>query len=154
MPLHAYDPVRIARPFNCFDHAIGRVGHDAQISSRPKHGLVVRAIDADLVAASHLREARTWVEGDLMMRFRTFVTRPGVLDPRVNFAGDILHQRTAEEDVETLHAVADCEDGLLFGDGMIEQRKIGAFASGVGICGFRIPCGVKERRFYVRGTTG
>ena len=59
MPLHAYDPVRVASPFDRFDYAVGRVGYDAQISARAEHGLVVRAIYARLVGAGHLGEART-----------------------------------------------------------------------------------------------
>src|SRR5271167_1238358 len=130
MPLHAYDPVRVASPFDRFDYAVGSVGYDAKTSARLEHGLVMRAIHAGLICASHLREAGTWVQIDFVMRLGAFVAGPVVLDFRMNFAGDILHQRTAEENVQALHAIADCEDRLLFGDGVIEQREIDALASG------------------------
>jgi hypothetical protein len=154
MPLHADDPVRVARPFDCFDHSVGRVAHDAQISARAEHGLVMRAIYAGSICARHLREAGTRFERDIVMRFGAFMTGPGMLNLSVNFAGDILHQRTAEENVQALYAVTYCEDRFLFGDGVIEQREIGALASGVGIGGFRIAYGVKERRFDVGRAAG
>jgi hypothetical protein len=99
MPLHAYDPVRVARPFDRFDYAVGSVGHDAQISARAEHGLVMRAVHAGFRRAGHLLEARACVKSDLMVRLGAFVARPGVLDFGVNFAGNILHQRAAKEDV-------------------------------------------------------
>ena len=82
--------------------------YDAKISARLQHGLVMRAIHARLIGARHLRETGTRFERDFVMRLLAPVARPGVLDFGVNFAGDILHQRTAQENVQALYAVTDC----------------------------------------------
>src|SRR5277367_6832515 len=154
MPLHAYDPVGVARPFDSFNHSIRSVGHDAKISARLEHRLVMRAIHPRAISAGHLRETGTGVQIHVVMWFGTFVTGPFMLDFRVNFAGNILDQRTTEEDVQTLHAVADCEDWLVFGDGVIEKREIGALAGSVGFGGFQMTRGVEERRLDVRRAAG
>ena len=151
MPLHADDPVGVAGPFDCFDHAIRRVRHDAKIFSRLKHGLMMRAVHACFRRAGQLRQARACFKSDLVMRLRTFVARPCVLDFSVDCAGNVLHQRAAQENVQTLHPVADGEDGLLFCDGVAEQREIGALAIGVGFSGFELTRGVKKRRLDIRG---
>src|SRR5271155_1826398 len=139
MPLHAYDPVGVARPFDSFNHSIRSVGHDAKISARLEHRLVMRAIHPRAISAGHLRETGTGVQIYVVMWFGTFVTGPFMLDFRVNFAGNILDQRTTEEDVQTLHAVADCEDWLVFGDGVIEKREIGALAGSDGSTSAGLP---------------
>src|ERR1700678_253014 len=69
VPLRAGAPVGIAGPFERFDHAIGSMRHDAKIFSGSEDGLVMRAVDANLVGAGQLAKARTWFERDRMMRF-------------------------------------------------------------------------------------
>ncbi len=151
MPLHAGDPVVVTGPFHCFNHAIRRMAHDAQIPSRLQNRLVVRAIDVRFGAAGQLRQARTGCELRGMVRLRTFVLRPVVLDLGLDFAGNVLHERSAEIDVEALDAVADREDGLLIRDGVMQKGEVGALAVGVGFGGFGVPRGVKFRRIDVGG---
>ena len=55
-----------------------------------------------------------------------------MLDFGGDFGGDVLHQRAAEKNVQTLGAVADGEDGFLLLEGVSENREIGGFAAGIG----------------------
>lgn len=57
MPLNARDPVRIAVPFNAFDHAIGSASDDAEISTGLENGLMMGTVDADFVCSGQFAEA-------------------------------------------------------------------------------------------------
>ena len=132
VPLRAGDPVGIAGPFERFDHAIGRMRHDAKIFSGSEDGLVMRTVDANFVGAGQLRKARTWFERDRMMRFGTGMAGPRMLNFGGDFRGDVLNQRAAEKNIQTLGAVADGEDRFLLFEGVSENRKVGGFTAGIG----------------------
>src|SRR5271156_715651 len=103
MPLHAGNPIRIARPFDRFNHFIWRVRSDAKIASRLEHGLMVRAVYANFVCSRHLGETRSWLDLDKMKRLRRFFF-PLVLNLAWDFARDVLYQRTTQENVQALNA--------------------------------------------------
>jgi len=50
-----------------------------------------------------------------------------------------------------LEAVADCQNGLLFGQAELQQGEIGSLALRVGISALGVPCGPKTRRIDVSG---
>ena len=77
-----------------------------------------------------------------------------MLNRRVKRARNILDQRPAEKDIHALNAVADCEDGFVFGESVLEKRKIGALAVRVSVGGGRISRCAVERRIDVCGATG
>ena len=132
MPLHARDPVGIADPFDGFDDLIGRVRGDAQILAGRENRLVVRAVDANFVCASELREARAGFENGLVMRLWALMAGPRVLSFGGDFVGNILDESAAEKNVQALRAVANREDGLLFSEGVGQDGEIGGFAAGIG----------------------
>ena len=58
---------------------------------------------------------------------------PAVPDVRVQFAGDILVERAAESNVETLAAIADGQDGFAQSKGMFQDREVGFLAICIGV---------------------
>src|ERR1700684_1075105 len=97
VPLRAGDPVGIAGPFERFDHAIGRMRHDAKIFSGSEDGLVMRAVDANFVGAGQLRKARTWFERDRMMRFGGGAGGAGGVNFWWDFGGGGVQRRYTPE---------------------------------------------------------
>jgi hypothetical protein len=132
MPLHAGNPVGIAGPLDCFDHAIGRMRHNAEIFSWRQDRLMMGAIDANFAGPGQLRKTRTGLEENGVMRFRAFVAGPGMLDFGFDFRRDVLHESAAEKHIQALRAVANGEDGFLLFQGMSQDRKIGGFAARIG----------------------
>src|ERR1700733_9365222 len=51
MPLDASDPVRVARPFDGFDHSVRSPGGNPEVASGIEDRLMVGAIDANFVSA-------------------------------------------------------------------------------------------------------
>src|SRR6202044_657679 len=79
---------------------------------------------------------------------------PIVIDFSSQSLGDVLKKRTSQVDVEALDPVADRQNGLVFGEGVLQEREIGALAVEVGRGAFRLPGGAKMRGIDVCGAAG
>ena len=91
------------------------------------------------------------MDGIRSIRCKTFL---GVLDISMEFAGDVLVQRTSEADVEALTTIADCQHWLAGGEGVVENSKIGFFPVRVGVVSLLVAGGAVERRIHVGGRAG
>ena len=76
-----------------------------------------------------------------------------VLNLDAHGAGDILNQRAAPENIEALNAVADRQDWLTFGEGVLQEREIDPLAVRIGFGTFRLPESSKMRWIDICGAS-
>jgi hypothetical protein len=105
----------------------------------------------EAVPAKNLRELRVQLDLDLVGD-GDFSSR-GVVDlcaqVRRQEIGDVLDERSAAENVETLQSVADAEDGLAQAVGIFEEEVVDGVAAGVGSGSVRRAGGAEARRIDV-----
>ena len=144
MPLHADDPVFVWLMLDGLDHSIGCNRSNAQAASKIPDGLMMRSVYLSIESAAAMREAASGRElsnfaagldpsrmnGVVVCRPEPF---PAVLDVGVQFAGDILVERAAESNVETLAAIANREDWLAGGKGVLKDGGIRFLAICIGV---------------------
>src|ERR1019366_9165456 len=82
------------------------------------------------------------------------VAVPIVGNRRTQIAGDVLNQGAGQEDVQTLNPEAYCQERLLLGEAVPQEREIGALAGKVRIGAFGPSRGAKSRRIYISGASG
>ena len=100
----------------------------------------MRAIHFRFIPARDSREMRIRDDADTVKRLgHTLFVFPFVFDARPHFARDVLHQGAAEKNIEALDTEADCQDRLLFGKSMLDQREIGSVPVGIGLGSLGIP---------------
>ena len=80
------------------------------------------------------------------IRRKTFLA---VLDIGVEFAGDVLVERTTEADVEALAAVADGQNGFAGGESVLQDCEIGFFSVRIVVMGLFAAWGTVERWIHV-----
>src|SRR5437016_5159957 len=130
MPLHTGDPVGIARPLDALDGPVGGARSNAQMLARLPNRLVMRAVDDRLRPPGKRGETASGHQsgrmGRIVLGFRHEILfamrRCGRrLRPK------ILNERAAQIDVEELAAVADGQDRLFLGKGMLEDGTVSLF---------------------------
>ena len=75
-----------------------------------------------------------------------------VVDCVSYFAGNVLHQRAVQMNVQELRAVADRQYRLAGGESVLEQPVIGMLAPFIGRRALSMSCAAKAPRLHVRGT--
>ena len=132
MPLHAQNGQRAV--FQRFDQSVGGVGRGAQT--------VPELSDRLMVVTAHFEEPAGQAGG----------VRPGNGCNRVGNAvvtGDLLEQRSAEGDVDDLHAAADTQDRLAQGAERAQQRQFFGVTNGVERQPVRLRCLAVKRGFQI-----
>ena len=152
--MHAGDPVGGAGPFDGLDDSVRGERGDAQAFGGVEESLMMRTVDLGVgCAAVEVGQARIGFEARGVMRLgrAAGAIAPGVLDGRLVFAGDVLNQRAAQENVQALDAIADAEDRFVFREGVAEDGEVGLLALGVGGSGLLVARGVIELRIDIGG---
>src|ERR1700739_1423747 len=152
MPLHAESPAWPGGPLQCLSDAVTRPRRDAQAASRLVRALMMRAVYPRARTARQLRELAA-LDTNRMQRLVS--TRAAIMVQGVpNFAGNVLHKRAMQMNVQKLRAVADCQHRLATRQSVIQQPVIGALPSLIGMRILRVTNAAKTSRLDVGGTAG
>lgn len=146
VPLDADDEVA-AWQLNRLDDPVGRVRDGDQTGGEAASGLMVEAIrlGREPVGTTHqVCDERVACDFDLvgaLVSRRLLIVVEGAFD----LIGNVLPERSAERDIQDLHAAADGEERKVAGDGGLGERQLERVALGL-----RRHFGVKDLLAVVR----
>src|SRR5882762_7012359 len=146
MPLHAHNPVLMRLVLDGLDHPVGRNRGNAQAVPKISDGLMMRRVYLHIesmpvllnaAAGCQLSKFATRIDNRGMNWIRRIRRKPlfAMLNLRAQLAGNILVQRAAQTNIETLATIANREDRLSRGESVLDDAEIGFFSIRVGFVG-------------------
>src|SRR5579872_674434 len=115
----------------------------------------MRTIHPSLAGSSQLRQSRARLDYHWMERLRgAEIVAPLMLDPRGQFAGNILNKCPTEKYIQALSTITDRQHRLALRKSLFQKGEVGSLAIQIGIGGVRMPCGAKDRCLDIRWASG
>src|SRR5712672_4041633 len=139
MPLHTHNPVLMRLVFDGLDHPVTRNRGNAQAVAKISDGLMMRRVYLHIesmrvllntAAGRQLCKFATRIDNRGMNWIRRVSRKPlfAMLNLRAQLARNILVQRAAQTNIETLATIANREDRLSGGESVLDDAEIGLFA--------------------------
>src|SRR5882762_668317 len=139
MPLHAHHPVFVRLMLDGLDHPVGSHRGNAQAVPKISDGLMMRGVYPHVesmrvllnaAAGRQLCKFATRIDNRGMNWIRCISRKPlfAMLNLRAQLAGNILVQRAAQTNIETLATIANSQHRFSGGESVLDDAEIGFFS--------------------------